>query len=600
MAEDTSTSTANKVVLGILVTCSLLVGASFVTNMMSVVTPINAPWICSESNESVSNFNINSVVGSSTFLATYGNIANIKYFDIYNSSNALCKKVGSINQTSNYQDKCLSDVCTGTYCKSTQVNYCLPSDLTCRLQEGFITKVTSSNPQVSNWSYKCPAGCSSGVCNRVIVSGIAMNSPWKAGTSQLVSWTGFGLSSVDIKVCPVQATTTTQLSGCLPATNGATSLSNVTSSPLFGFYDVPLGLNVLTNPVLKGIFSINSEALMVVCPSGMANDLLCGNSLFKVVTTTVTTTLAHEWVATNFSSRDSINTNIGLSNNGKYQIVGTANGTYTDGILSVSSDFGQNWSNVQTSASAAWFSVAISSDGKYMVASGRNASKNFLFTSSDFGKNWVRSNDSGSIVVFGLSATGQYQTRIGNSLELEYSSDYGITWKQSVFRFGDGVAEGIVRLDMTDNGKDQYAISFINSTGQGKFFKSTDYGQTWSYSSSSDLSGFPHYYSISSDGKYQSVIGGSEGQFLYLSNDFGLTWQKNDYFTDTFGKLAMSKDGKVLLYVNHNGGVYYSNNRGGDWVRDLVYIGSDNDGLGISRDGTRLMAGTDGKIYYRK
>jgi hypothetical protein len=59
---------------------------------------------------------------------------------------------------------------------------------------------------------------------------------------------------------------------------------------------------------------------------------------------------------------------------------------------------------------------------------------------------------------------------------------------------------------------------------------------------------------MSSDGKYQSAVGGGQ---IYVSSDYGNTWVAKDSSRSWYG-VAMSSDGKYQTAVVYNGQIYIS------------------------------------------
>lgn len=157
-----ATETKSGIAFGVLVVCALALiavfGASIMAGIMGVTGKSNDK-ILFESNESANSFDPAVIPYYDSFKKNYGDINNVKFFDVYSRSKA------SYGQSS-FEDKCLVDVCSGNGCVNTPVESCSPEDKNCRLQEGFVVYPlqTPKTPRVANWLYPCPNGCSAGAC----------------------------------------------------------------------------------------------------------------------------------------------------------------------------------------------------------------------------------------------------------------------------------------------------------------------------------------------------------------------------------------------------------------------------------------------------
>ena len=193
---------------------------------------------------------------------------------------------------------------------------------------------------------------------------------------------------------------------------------------------------------------------------------------------------------------------------------------------------------------------------------------------SIFGQNWTQFNSSNlPTAVFSscaMSANGKYQVITkSNNTGIYYSSNYGQTWAQfsTVYR--------VSNIAMSANG--QYALTTINQNGAylGYVLKSSDFGQTWGYTSSF----YPYTINIpkgraaiSNTGQYMTIVGGGGGisSYIFRSADYGNTW-------NTIGPIlywvsvAMSYNGDIqIATVNKSDGFcYYSSDYGQTWQQSI-------------------------------
>jgi hypothetical protein len=156
----TSTATESSIIIGVLTVCALALVAVFGSSLMAGIVALtnSAPL---ESAEIGNNYDANIFHRPDAFKLLYGNIDNVKYFDVYNASVATY----GIYRNS---DKCLIDVCVGTKCSPRVVTSCANGESNCRLQEAFVFNEGNYSrggiTKVGNWVYNCPNGCNKGAC----------------------------------------------------------------------------------------------------------------------------------------------------------------------------------------------------------------------------------------------------------------------------------------------------------------------------------------------------------------------------------------------------------------------------------------------------
>ena len=244
----------------------------------------------------------------------------------------------------------------------------------------------------------------------------------------------------------------------------------------------------------------------------------------------------------------------------------------------VDSSFGNNW--IAKESIRTWYSVSISSNGKYQTAVDYGGK---IYISSDYGNSWVAKESNRSWFGVAMSSDGKYQTVIINgglgTAGIYVSINYGNTWtaKESN-RFWYGV-------DMSSDGKYQTAV--VNG---GQIYISSDYGKTWVAKESNRNWG---KVSMSSDGKYQTAV--HYGGKIYISSDYGNTWVAKESNTN-WNSISMSSDGKYQTAGVYVGKIYISSNYGNTWFAKESNRGWNS--ISMSSDGKYQTAVADGGYIY--
>ena len=236
---------------------------------------------------------------------------------------------------------------------------------------------------------------------------------------------------------------------------------------------------------------------------------------------------------------------VAISSDGKYQSA-TENG----GRIYISSDYGNTWTSKESYR--IWRGIAMSSDGKYQsaVVGGGGFADGQIYISSNYGNTWTAKNSVRNWRNIAISSDGKYQSATVNGGQIYISSDYGNTWTaKDSNRIWYGIA-------MSSDGKYQSA-----TVENGQIYISSDYGNTWV---AKDSSRYWQEIAMSSDGKYQSAVA-YVGQ-IYVSSDYGNTWVAKDFSRSWFS-IAMSSDGKYQSATNGSAGqIYISSDYGNTWT----------------------------------
>jgi hypothetical protein len=180
----------------------------------------------------------------------------------------------------------------------------------------------------------------------------------------------------------------------------------------------------------------------------------------------------------------------------------------------VSTDYGVTWVAENGSGSHNWYSVAMSSDGKNLVASDEGG---YLYTSVDYGVTWTQQTNSGTRIWGEVSSSGNGQYLVSGDIsngDIFTSADYGATWTD---RTAPG-SQGWVAFTTSYSGQYMSAVAWL-----GDVWTSNDYGATWT-----DRTGTPL-----GTQEWDNVTASSSGQYIaaavgygdiYESTDYGATW----------------------------------------------------------------------------
>lgn len=215
-----------------------------------------------------------------------------------------------------------------------------------------------------------------------------------------------------------------------------------------------------------------------------------------------------------------------------------------NGQIYRSTDYGATWSILTNSFYTYWASLSVSASGQYMVGTDHFTGFNtagYVYTSSDYGITWARLT-SLPFVVLGpirVSASGQYQTVTGQGIPLYRSTDYGQTWSST------GTSDRYAGVAVSASGQYQTATSFTFDGGSGSIYVSADYGATWTVYGSTGI--IYRAVAISASGKYQAVYVINSG--VYYSTNYGQTWTFVASPNAFLYGIAMSAAGNYVVLV---------------------------------------------------
>lgn len=254
------------------------------------------------------------------------------------------------------------------------------------------------------------------------------------------------------------------------------------------------------------------------------------------------------------NTTDRINAFCGNENG--YFVYGTNNNTY------ISTNFGTTWNTIPALSGTSCKKLAIDETGKYILAvtqtpTQQNNQTIVIHNSINYGSTWNQTVFTSiySIQYLSLSRDAKYgyicinNTFISNIYK---STDYGKTWTTDPIWSQPPNTLSIDAIYISSLGNFIYVhlLGDINS----KLYYSVDYGQTFQMliiNLFTDIrNGFP---SFSEDGKY-GVQHNNSDDYLYFSDNYGVTWTNSQIIYDPFSisaksKIQMSDDGTFVLGI---------------------------------------------------
>jgi hypothetical protein len=264
----------------------------------------------------------------------------------------------------------------------------------------------------------------------------------------------------------------------------------------------------------------------------------------------------------------------------------------------------KSWSAV--GGANTWSGISCSTDGKYVVASIRNATaaSGLIYYSSNYGASYTNSNATiANLNGLSMSNTGQYviacESTTGEGIRR--STDYGASWERATaYQFANWLT-----VAMSSSGKWAIGSRYTagsGSTWTGLLYKSSDFGGTWTDSAA--ITGTPYcaFMAISGNGKYGIACkyhSTSTTNSIYYTTDSGANWTAGTTINANFGGCAMSADGRYAIAGASGGQMYYSLDFGATWIVSNSVGGVSWQGASMSDSGQYCTATTNsGTICY--
>jgi photosystem II stability/assembly factor-like uncharacterized protein len=191
----------------------------------------------------------------------------------------------------------------------------------------------------------------------------------------------------------------------------------------------------------------------------------------------------------------------------------------TDGKIYYSNDQGKSWkpSTVASKKSIHWKSVVSDQTGQYVAA----ASAEGIHLSFDFGSSWIKAPNlpenvdvKWNEVVMDFSGQYLVGTTVSSS-EIYHSSDHGMSWRLGEIVVSETVSWKSIASDQSG----QFPVA---CTSNGMLFLSRDYGISWEVSKE-----FPHFENCDSviyDNTGTILLVTTDKDLVYVSSDKGVSW----------------------------------------------------------------------------
>jgi hypothetical protein len=259
------------------------------------------------------------------------------------------------------------------------------------------------------------------------------------------------------------------------------------------------------------------------------------------------------------------------------------------GNIFTSTDSGGSWT--QQASGRQWNCVASSSDGTKLVA-GEQAGpdQGSIWTSSDSGVTWTQQPASVGLWCTSIASSSDGTRLIANSWDLvnnssvttgtlRVSSDSGITWTECT----SAGQRGWTNVESSADGSRLIALEneYINGAWVGAVWISTDYGATWSQSTSG--AGSWQQIDCSDDGSTLAVAhwggGLGSGSYILVSTDYGASWaQQTEPGNNDWVAITVSGNGSRIAANTFGGPVWTCGSASGMPIQAQLVFHDNNSG----------------------
>jgi photosystem II stability/assembly factor-like uncharacterized protein len=230
-----------------------------------------------------------------------------------------------------------------------------------------------------------------------------------------------------------------------------------------------------------------------------------------------------------------------------------------------------------------WSDISLSETGQYQSICARNGN---IWLSSDYGLTWTNTMFSKDWLCIAISSTGQYQTAgdfnntIGGGGNIYTSSDFGLTWQERA------TAQRWTAISISNNGQFQCAVASNNNF----IYTSYDYGIEWI----PRLQDF-NWSDISMSASGQYISASSFFSNLYVSSDYGITWTPKQISLNNWSSIAISGTGQYQSATRNGGNIFISSDFGNTWTPKGLT--SNWERIRMSSSG-RYQVASDGNLYF--
>ncbi len=242
-------------------------------------------------------------------------------------------------------------------------------------------------------------------------------------------------------------------------------------------------------------------------------------------------------------------------------------GSYVDACSVTVDEFPFTLCTASPSHSGSWYSIAVSEDGSFIIASDQYAE---IYTSEDSGTTWTEQTGAPSDTMYNLSVSSNAGLIAAYASDgyIYTSSDKGVSWTEQTKSGSRDWSDIAVSADGT----------FIAACVDGGYiFTSADSGSSWTAQTSAGSKNW-NSIAVSEDGSV--ILAGPSSGYLYKSSDSGDTWTTASNSSSSWYDVAMSSDGSIL-YASRNSTTYVSSDSGTTWTYDShgnQYVSCSEDG----------------------
>ncbi len=256
----------------------------------------------------------------------------------------------------------------------------------------------------------------------------------------------------------------------------------------------------------------------------------------------------------------------------------------------LSTDSGLIWSASSAASGAAvdWTGVASSSDGTKLVAVGAN---NGIYVSTNSGSSWFVISGSG------VNWSGVASSSSGNNLvaavdngHLYFSPDAGVNWFYATNASG-----GLLSTESWTAVASSSSGSVMAATYNGGIYSSVDYGTNWAATAAPGKNWICIALSASGSRFIAAVTNG--GVYISTNPATASAWVEQSNLPEnvSWTGVACSSDGSKLVAVQSGGGIYTSSNWGMTWQTNAV-LTANWSCVASSSSGATIVAGIDNTL----
>jgi photosystem II stability/assembly factor-like uncharacterized protein len=255
------------------------------------------------------------------------------------------------------------------------------------------------------------------------------------------------------------------------------------------------------------------------------------------------------------------------------------------------------WTERTSAGTRNWISIATSADGTKLAAV---AKPGYIYTSANSGATWTERTSAGSKnwQSIAMSSDGTKLVAAVFGGDIWTSIDSGATWT-------DRTSAGLRNWYSVSSSSDGTILMAANDDGwwSSYIYTSLDSGATWTQQTGTGANHFWRATAISADGTKMAAAANNDS--IYISNNTGATWTRNDPNYISWTSITMSSDGTKLAaaagapyqYGNPTYYVYTSIDGGTTWIEQTGSAKtSSRFSIASSANGTKL-ATADYGIY---